>query len=206
MISVIFFFFLMIRRPTRSNRTATLFPDTTLFRSAEIDPEAWRAVQRDPVRMIGAVGPARFDELARDSAFVGRVEHAAAGLRAYLAEPSWWSRNVEDPLGSIAYFSPEFGVTSVLPQYSGGLGILAGDHLKTASDLGIPIIGVGLLYKHGYFQQTLSRDGWQEETYPVLATDTAPLSLLREADGTASTISLAVPGEAPRAAQSEGPP
>ncbi|HEY9562778.1 MAG TPA: alpha-glucan family phosphorylase [Nocardioides sp.] len=170
-------------------------PTQDLF--AEIDPEAWRAVQRDPVRMIGAVEPARFDELARDSAFVGRVEHAAAGLRAYLAEPSWWSRNVEDPLGSIAYFSPEFGVTSVLPQYSGGLGILAGDHLKTASDLGIPIIGVGLLYKHGYFQQTLSRDGWQEETYPVLDPDTAPLSLLREADGTASLISIAVPGEAP---------
>src|SRR3546814_7281583 len=105
MISVIFFFFLMIRRPTRSNRTATLFPDTTLFRSAEIDPEAWRAVQRDPVRMIGAVGPARFDELARDSAFVGRVEHAAAGLRAYLAEPSWRSEEHTSELQSLLRIS-----------------------------------------------------------------------------------------------------
>ncbi len=82
---------------------------------------------------------------------------------------------------SIGYFSPEFGITAVLPQYSGGLGILAGDHLKTASDLGVPIIGVGLLYRHGYFRQSLSRDGWQQETYPVLDPDGLPLSLLREA-------------------------
>ena len=84
---------------------------------------------------------------------------------------------------AIAYFSPEFGITAVLPQYSGGLGILAGDHLKTASDLGVPIIGVGLLYRHGYFRQSLSREGWQQETYPVLDPDGLPISLLREADG-----------------------
>ena len=71
----------------------------------------------------------------------------------------------------------------MLPQYSGGLGILAGDHLKAASDLGVPIIGVGLLYKHGYFKQALSREGWQQETYPVLDPDGLPISLLREADG-----------------------
>ena len=85
---------------------------------------------------------------------------------------------------AIAYFSPEFGITAVLPQYSGGLGILAGDHLKAASDLGVPIIGVGLLYRHGYFRQSLSREGWQQERYPVLDPDGLPLSLLREADGT----------------------
>ena len=81
------------------------------------------------------------------------------------------------------YFSPEFGITAVLPQYSGGLGILAGDHLKAASDLGVPLVGVGLLYRHGYFKQSLSREGWQQETYPVLDPDELPLSLLREADG-----------------------
>ncbi len=82
----------------------------------------------------------------------------------------------------------------MLPQYSGGLGILAGDHLKTASDLGVPIIGVGLLYRHGYFRQSLSRDGWQQETYPVLDPDGLPLSLLREADGTVAKIDIGLPG------------
>ena len=85
---------------------------------------------------------------------------------------------------SIAYFSPEFGITEVLPQYSGGLGILAGDHLKSASDLGVPIVGVGLFYKTGYFKQSLTLEGWQQETYPVLDPDGLPLALLREADGT----------------------
>ena len=77
-----------------------------------------------------------------------------------------------------AYFSPEYGITSVLPQYSGGLGILAGDHLKTASDLGVPLTGVGLLYRHGYFRQALSREGWQQESYPVLDPDGLPIRLL----------------------------
>ena len=82
----------------------------------------------------------------------------------------------------------------MLPQYSGGLGILAGDHLKAASDLGVPIVGVGLLYRHGYFKQSLSREGWQQEHYPVLDPDELPLSLLREADGTRATISIEMPG------------
>ena len=75
----------------------------------------------------------------------------------------------------------------MLPQYSGGLGILAGDHLKAASDLGVPIVGVGLLYRHGYFKQSLSREGWQQESYPVLDPDGLPISLLREPDGTRAT-------------------
>ena len=98
------------------------------------------------------------------------------------------------PPRPIAYFSPEFGITEVLPQYSGGLGILAGDHLKSASDLGVPIVGVGLFYKTGYFKQSLNRDGWQQETYPVLDPDGLPLSLLREDDGSACVITLDLPG------------
>ena len=81
---------------------------------------------------------------------------------------------------AIAYFSPEYGITAVLPQYSGGLGILAGDHLKSASDLGVPIIGVGLLYRHGYFTQSLSADGWQAERYPADDPNGLPLTLLRD--------------------------
>ena len=89
-------------------------------------------------------------------------------LEDYLTGDRWYqSARRRRRRASIAYFSPEFGITAVLPQYSGGLGILAGDHLKAASDLGVPIIGVGLLYRHGYFRQSLSREGWQQERYPV---------------------------------------
>ncbi len=90
-------------------------------------------------------------------------------------------------------FSPEFGITEVLPQYSGGLGILAGDHLKAASDLGVPLVGVGLLYLAGYFKQSLSRDAWQQETYPLLDPDGLPLTLLREDDGTPAEVTLPLP-------------
>ena len=80
----------------------------------------------------------------------------------------------------MAYFSPEYGITAALPQYSGGLGILAGDHLKAGSDLGVPLIGVGLLYRHGYFTQSLSAEGWQTERYPAGDPNGLPLTLLRE--------------------------
>ena len=101
---------------------------------------------------------------------------------------------------AIAYFSPEFGITTALPQYSGGLDILAGDHLKAASDLGVPLIGVGLLYRHGYFRQSLSREGWQQERYPVLDPDELPLTLLHEPDaggGRPARVTLTLPGGRP---------
>ncbi|WP_323794259.1 alpha-glucan family phosphorylase, partial [Nocardioides sp.] len=126
--------------------------------------------------------------------FLERHATASADLAAYLSGERWYQRKMAATgPRSIAYFSPEFGITAVLPQYSGGLGILAGDHLKAASDLGVPIIGVGLLYRHGYFQQSLSREGWQQETYPVLDPDELPISLLREPDGTRATISIQMP-------------
>nr|WP_278259324.1 DUF3417 domain-containing protein [Nocardioides convexus] len=122
-----------------------------------------------------------------------------ADLASYLTGERWYQRaSAAAPEqtwpASIAYFSPEFGITAVLPQYSGGLGILAGDHLKAASDLGAPIVGVGLLYRHGYFKQALSREAWQVESYPVLDPDGLPISLLREADGERATVSLRLPG------------
>jgi len=129
---------------------------------------------------------------------VAKVSAAADDLATYLSEPRWyqsWAAEVEGGApGSIAYFSPEFGITEALPQYSGGLGILAGDHLKSASDLGVPIVGVGLFYKSGYFKQSLNRDGWQQETYPVLDPDDLPLALLREPDGEPCIITLDLPG------------
>ncbi|MEU8653746.1 glycosyltransferase family 1 protein [Streptomyces sp. NPDC048737] len=163
-----------------------------LFRQA--DPEHWAASGGDPVRLLGAVDAARLQELAGDDRFLGRLAAAADDLHAYLTGDRWYQQQSAGLPAAVAYFSPEFGVTAALPQYSGGLGILAGDHLKAASDLGVPLIGVGLLYRHGYFRQTLSRDGWQQEHYPVLDPNELPVTQLKEEDGTPAQVSLALPG------------
>ncbi|MEP7090878.1 MAG: alpha-glucan family phosphorylase, partial [Nocardioidaceae bacterium] len=173
-------------------------PETQdLFES--VDPAAWQLAGKDPVRMLGAVPTRGLERLSTDEEFLVRLATARADLEDYLTGDRWFQRlaagDVPTPR-AIGYFSPEFGITAVLPQYSGGLGILAGDHLKTASDLGVPIIGVGLMYRHGYFRQSLSRDGWQQETYPVLDPDGLPLSLLREADGTVAKVEIGLPGDA----------
>lgn len=161
---------------------------------ASIDPALWTEVNHDPVRLLAAVGRARLDQLAGDEDFLGRLRTANESLEHYLTGERWYARRAgADAPRSIAYFSPEYGITAVLPQYSGGLGILAGDHLKAASDLGIPVVGVGLFYRHGYFKQSLSREGWQRETYPVLDPDELPLTLLREADGSRATIAITMP-------------
>ena len=167
-------------------------PTQDLF--AAVDPTLWEDVRHDPVRLLGDIPTERLTELAADEAFLGRLRAAHDDLQRYLTEPRWYQESDGDAPKGIAYFSPEFGITSVLPQYSGGLGILAGDHLKAASDLGVPVIGVGLLYHHGYFVQSLSREGWQQERYPVLDPDNLPLTVLREADGTPVRIQVGLPG------------
>lgn len=167
-------------------------PETRdLFRA--IDPELWVAVAEDPVRLLGEVSAERLEALAGDGGFVDWVNHRADILHGYLDSDRWYQSLGEDAATGIAYFSPEFGVTAALPQYSGGLGILAGDHLKTASDLGVPIIGLGLFYRAGYFRQSLSRDGWQLEQYPVCDPDGSPVALLREADGSPASIEVGLP-------------
>ncbi|CAL9443807.1 Glycogen phosphorylase [Streptomyces sp. enrichment culture] len=171
-----------------------------LFRS--VDPACWAASGRDPVRLLGAVRAERLGELAGDRRFVRRLAAAADDLDHYMTGDRWYQAQSRAQAqaqsaglpAAVAYFSPEFGITAALPQYSGGLGILAGDHLKAASDLGVPLIGVGLLYRHGYFRQSLSRDGWQQEHYPVLDPDELPLTLLKEPDGTPAQVRLALPG------------
>lgn len=144
-------------------------PTQDLF--ASIDPVLWAQCGNDPLALLGAVSPARLDELALDEAFLNRLDELAADLNDYLSRPLWYQQQEQAgaalPAG-IAYFSMEFGVAEVLPNYSGGLGILAGDHLKSASDLGLPLIAVGLYYRSGYFRQSLTADGWQQETYPSL--------------------------------------
>ncbi|MCS0634147.1 alpha-glucan family phosphorylase [Streptomyces sp. LP05-1] len=159
-----------------------------------VDPEGWSAAGCDPVRLLGSVPAARLTELSRDRRFLRRLAAASDDLDDYLRGRRWYQTQQDADLpAAIAYFSPEFGVTAALPQYSGGLGILAGDHLKAASDLGVPLVGVGLLYRHGYFRQSLSRDGWQQEQYPLLDPNELPLSLLRDAGGAPVRVRLALP-------------
>ena len=161
---------------------------------AAIDRDLWDDDDPDPVRLLGEVSARRLAELAADDSFVSWVDRCRDDLRAYLASDRWFqSLGPQAPAG-IAYFSPEYGIASALPQYSGGLGILAGDHLKTASDLGVPIIAIGLFYRAGYFRQSLSRDGWQQERYPVTDPDGSPVSLLREPDGTPARVAVGLPG------------
>ena len=155
-------------------------PAADLF--ASIDPAAWAASGGDPIAMLSALPSARIAALAADGDFLRRLGEAEQDLHRYMSEPRWYAGQASAP-AAIAYFSPEYGITAALPQYSGGLGILAGDHLKTASDLGVPLIGVGLLYRHGYFTQSLSADGWQAERYPSDDPNGLPLELLRDASG-----------------------
>jgi glycogen phosphorylase len=161
-----------------------------------VDPTLWRACGRDPGRMLGEVSAERLDTLARDRKFLRRLDDVHDDLTEYLTQPRWYQdlqANDSSLPATIGYFSPEFGITEVLPQYSGGLGILAGDHLKAASDLGVPIIGVGLLYRSGYFQQSLSRDGWQLEHYPPLDPQGLPVRTLLNTDAVPVRIALALP-------------
>ncbi|MGO4103825.1 alpha-glucan family phosphorylase [Leifsonia sp. YAF41] len=166
-------------------------PTRRLFE--HISPDVWREVGHDPTALLGAVDPARLDELAADADYVAGVAALQAELRAYLELPRWYQQLEGEKPAAIAYFSPEFGIAAALPQYSGGLGILAGDHLKSASDLGVPLIGVGLFYRAGYFSQAISADGWQLESYPLLDPDGLPLSVVRRPDGSAVPVTLALP-------------
>lgn len=165
-------------------------PTRRLF--ARINPVLWDELDHDPIALLGAIDPARLDELAADSAFIADAEALRADLTAYLEQPRWY-QSLDDAPERIAYFSPEFGIASAIPQYSGGLGILAGDHLKSASDLGLPLLGVGLFYRAGYFRQAIDRDGWQKETYPLLDPDGLPMQVLREADGSPVVVTLPLP-------------
>ena len=164
---------------------------------ASLDPQAWERVHGDPIALLGQIGTERFQQLAADSSVVDRAAELADDLARYMSEPRWYQSefHAEGKPEAIADFSAEFGITAVLPQYSGGLGILAGDHLKSASDLGVPIVGVGLLYESGYFRQSLTRDGYQRETYPLIDPNNLPLTLLREQDGTPARIAVPLPGE-----------
>ncbi len=165
-----------------------------LFR--RLDRELWESTNHNPVLMLGAIDQEVLQQAAQDDAFLAHLDRADRGLTAYLAgEPNWFRRNYgksEPPL--VVYFSAEFGVTESLSIFAGGLGVLAGDHLKSASDLGIPLVGVGLLYQQGYFRQYLNAAGWQQEQYDDNDFQNLPVQLERGADGEPVTVRMDYPG------------
>ncbi|MGE5429629.1 MAG: alpha-glucan family phosphorylase [Syntrophomonadaceae bacterium] len=151
-----------------------------LFR--RLDRELWDSTGHNPVMMLGKINQDRLQEVANDDGFIAHMNRAYDNLKSYLSSSTWFQKNFK-PNGTkpyIAYFSAEFGLTECLQIYSGGLGILAGDHLKSASELGLPLAGVGLLYKEGYFQQYLTSDGWQQERYDINDFYNLPMTLIMD--------------------------
>ncbi|HVL38162.1 MAG TPA: alpha-glucan family phosphorylase [Fimbriimonadaceae bacterium] len=153
-----------------------------LFR--EVDKSLWEQVGHNPVQLLARLSPERLQWLASDSVFLAKLGHCHRDLQQYLQASTWFDEAYpgEREKTRIAYFCAEFGVSEGLPIYSGGLGVLAGDHLKAASDLGVPLVGIGLLYARGYFRQYLSPDGWQQERYPQYDFYGMPLHLMRGQD------------------------
>jgi len=164
----------------------------------DLDQEVWDLCEHNPRRLLKEAPQYSLMRKATDPVYIERVRRVAEGFDAYMAAgaDTWAARNArglthERP---VAYFCAEFGVHHSLPLYSGGLGILAGDHLKSASDLGLPLVAVGLLYHHGYFRQRLRRDGWQEEAYQQINVGDLPMRLVRGEDGEPVRIELDVRG------------
>ncbi|MGO9230514.1 MAG: alpha-glucan family phosphorylase, partial [Bryobacteraceae bacterium] len=165
-----------------------------LFR--RLDTDLWESTGHNPVKLLGLIGQAKLEAAARDEAFLSHLHRTEIALASYLSgESSWFRRTCGGNDGVlVAYFSAEFGLTECLTIFAGGLGILAGDHLKAASDLGVPLVGVGLLYQQGYFRQYLNAAGWQQETYEDNDFQNLPVTLERRSDGSPLTVELTYDG------------
>jgi starch phosphorylase len=161
-----------------------------------LDPDLWEKTNHNPVLMLGMISQERLNSASRDDALLAQLERGYERYKKYLDTGSTWFRKTYSQVESnqIAYFSAEFGITECLQNYSGGLGVLSGDHLKSSSDLGLPLVGVGLLYQQGYFRQYLNIDGWQQERYPENDFYTLPLTLQRDESGKPITISVDLEG------------
>ncbi len=158
-----------------------------------VDRALWDQSYQNPVLMLGSVSQERLEELVNDDSFMSFFQRSYKRMREYLDEPTWWDKRYpEKPL--VAYFSAEFGISESLPIYSGGLGVLSGDHMKGASDLGLPLAGVGLLYQQGYFRQYLTSDGWQQESYPTNDFYNLPVQQERGADGLPVKVEISIAG------------
>src|SRR5512146_641571 len=161
-----------------------------------LNPALWEKSYQNPVLMLGSLTQAELETAARDESFVANLKRVHENFTHYLKTPGWFQETHGGEKDFLAaYFSCEFGIDEGLPIYSGGLGVLSGDHLKSASDLGLPLAGVGLLYQKGYFRQQLSLDGWQQELYPDNDWWNMPVSRESGPDGKPLAIEVPMGGE-----------
>jgi starch phosphorylase len=160
----------------------------------DLDSEIWEECEHNPRELLAKTSAYRLAEAATDPVYLQRVSRIDQIFQSYMAvSPHWQHQDKKiTPEHPVAYFCAEFGVHTSLPLYSGGLGILAGDHLKSASDLGLPLVGIGLLYRYGYFRQRLRTDGWQEEHYGETHPNELPIHLLRNTDGSPLRIEVLI--------------
>jgi len=161
-----------------------------------IDMRVWEETNHNPVALLANVSQERLNYLASDVSFLDHLGRVTDAYSEYLNDEPWFARthpSLRDC--TIAYYSFEYGLTEAVPNYSGGLGVLSGDHIKSASDLGVPLVGVGLLYQEGYFRQHLSADGWQQETYPDNDFHLLPLQPMLSEDGEQVKVSVPCLGE-----------
>jgi len=158
----------------------------------DLDAHLWRQVSHNPIAFLNQITPEQVEERSSDLVLHSRINHVFRRLNEYMEKRKTWGAVNGSNLHNrqVVYFSAEFGLHESIPIYSGGLGILAGDHLKSASDLGIPLIGIGLLYHQGYFSQKLNIDGWQEEDYRDLDINTLPLQTVTEQNGQPLVVSV----------------
>ena len=166
-----------------------------LFR--RMDPQIWEETGHNPIELMGRMQQEQLDVLAQDDGFLDHLERVKLDLTEYMEEQkTWYGKNCKGKTDNlkVAYFSAEFGITECLPIYSGGLGILAGDHLKSASDLGIPLVGIGLMYRHGYFRQYLNIDGYQQEAQIDCDPFRTPVSMVRDSENNPLIVDVDFPG------------
>jgi starch phosphorylase len=164
-----------------------------LFR--RLDPSLWQRLERNPVELLSTIDQRRLQQAAADPAFVAHLTAVMNALHMDMTTPAWFEREFGDQAGGpVAYFSAEFGLHESLPLYSGGLGVLAGDHLKSASDLGVPVVGVSLLYQFGYFHQHLSNDGMQFEEYPPLALQNMAIERITDPENRPVKVTIPLSG------------
>ncbi|HRY61642.1 MAG TPA: alpha-glucan family phosphorylase, partial [Candidatus Fermentibacter sp.] len=164
-----------------------------------IDGRLWEETLHNPVLLLGRAEQKRLEELASDSVYISNLDDVAGRLEDYMGRPTWFDRAFEHRQGAldnllVAFFSMEFGLHESLPIYSGGLGVLAGDTLKSASELGLPLVGVSLLYRQGYFGQYLNSDGWQQERYFVNDYSNTPVNPVVDRDGRPVVVNLPLDG------------
>ncbi len=163
---------------------------------ASIDRDLWERTYHNPVQFLRQVKRTRLNAVTHDRHFLETYDDVMEAFDTYLAaEDTWFIQNHSDLINSpIAYFSTEFGLHETLPIYAGGLGVLSGDHIKEASDLGMPLVAIGFIYTHGYFSQHITEDGWQEARYVQLHFDELPVLPILDAEDKPVTVSVELPG------------